>query len=115
MHELKEALSNLLAQNEVFWKQQAKQHWLKAGDLNTKFFHYMATLRKERYRIRNLSHEIGTVYDDNQELCRIAHDYFENLFKPSEAQYDPVVIQIQSKVTKEDNSILLSPFTDDEF
>lgn len=115
VHELKEALSNFLAQNEVFWKQRAKQHWLKAGDLNTKFFHSMATRRKERNRIRNLFDETGTIYDDNQELCRIAHDYFENLFKPSEAQYDPVMTQIHSKVTEEDNSILLAPFTAEEF
>lgn len=40
---LKEKLSNVLIQYTTFWKQRAKQFWLKEGDSNTKFFHSMAT------------------------------------------------------------------------
>ena len=34
-----ERLNFLLVQEEIYWKQRAKIHWLKAGDANTKAFH----------------------------------------------------------------------------
>ncbi|XP_019155974.1 PREDICTED: uncharacterized protein LOC109152787 [Ipomoea nil] len=36
---LEERLARLEAQEDAFWKQRAKQHWLKGADANTKFYH----------------------------------------------------------------------------
>ena len=35
--------AKLLVQEEDFWRQRAKMHWLKDGDLNTKFLHLSAS------------------------------------------------------------------------
>jgi hypothetical protein len=37
--------ARLLVQEEAFWKQRAKMHWLKEGDMNTKFFHTSVVAR----------------------------------------------------------------------
>lgn len=46
--------SSLLSQHETFWKQRAKQYWLKGGDCNSKFFHAYASARKKKTELLNL-------------------------------------------------------------
>jgi uncharacterized phage infection (PIP) family protein YhgE len=41
-----ETLDEILKQEELLWSQRAKAHWLKYGDLNTKYFHHKASMRK---------------------------------------------------------------------
>ncbi|XP_019160471.1 PREDICTED: uncharacterized protein LOC109157045 [Ipomoea nil] len=36
---LEETLTRMEAQEDVYWRQRAKQHWLKDADVNTKFYH----------------------------------------------------------------------------
>lgn len=43
---MKEKLAMLLLQEDNFWKQRIKVHWLKDGDMNTNFFHSMATMQR---------------------------------------------------------------------
>jgi hypothetical protein len=47
-------MARLLVQEDAYWRQRAKTHWLWDGDLNTKFFHAAATSRKKVNRISSL-------------------------------------------------------------
>ena len=40
-------LSQLIAQEDSYWKQRAKILWLKVGDTNSKFFHAFTNVRKK--------------------------------------------------------------------
>ena len=43
MLRLQNEIEQSLEEEDLKWKQRAKQHWLKMGDQNTKFYHQHAT------------------------------------------------------------------------
>jgi hypothetical protein len=55
--ELQNNHARFLVQEEMYWKQRAKMHWLKEGDLNTKFFHMSASTRQRVKKIDKLMTE----------------------------------------------------------
>jgi hypothetical protein len=55
--EVQERHARLLVQEETYWRQRAKMHWLKEGDLNTKFFHMTASARQRKKKIEKLVNE----------------------------------------------------------
>lgn len=54
MNDMKLQLHKLYQEEEIFWKYKYKNTWLVAGDLNTKFFHGWAKLRKMKNLIAAL-------------------------------------------------------------
>ncbi|GAU48815.1 hypothetical protein TSUD_99870 [Trifolium subterraneum] len=55
--ELSEKHATLLIQEEGYWKQRAKMHWLQEGDMNTRFFHMSATARSKKKKPRDGDHD----------------------------------------------------------
>lgn len=56
---LEKDLGELLKQEETWWAQRAKVHWLKQGDLNTKIFHQRANQRKRKNHIHKIQDPMG--------------------------------------------------------
>ncbi|XP_039682996.1 uncharacterized protein [Medicago truncatula] len=46
--ELQNSLTNLLLQEDVYWRQRSKIYWLKDGDTNSKFFHCTTSSRRRK-------------------------------------------------------------------
>ncbi|XP_073017911.1 uncharacterized protein [Primulina eburnea] len=105
--DLNSKLIRLLTQEEDFWKQRAKNYWLKDGDLNSRFFHRIATTRREVNRIKNLRDDTGNYYDHIDDLCRIAKQYFNELYSPIEADCDLIISKTMPVVSATDNSAAL--------
>jgi ribosomal protein L29 len=49
--ELKKDIARILDQEEISWKQRAKQVWYDKGDRNAPYFHAWATQRRKTNRI----------------------------------------------------------------
>lgn len=50
---------NLLEKKEIYWRQRAKQFWLRDGDRNSRFFQKYASVRKEHNSIKRLEDDNG--------------------------------------------------------
>ncbi|GAU25945.1 hypothetical protein TSUD_16830 [Trifolium subterraneum] len=109
--ELSERHATLLIQEEEYWKQRAKMHWLQEGDTNTRFFHMSATVRSKKKKVTKLIADNGTEAHTQEELCEVAKSYFDTLFKPRDGDHDSVLNLIQPRVTDDDNLVLTAPIT----
>jgi hypothetical protein len=58
-HPIKEELHFLLEQEDMKWRQRAKESWLQLGDRNTKYFHACATQKKQRSQILKIKDTTG--------------------------------------------------------
>lgn len=111
---LRNRMNRLLIQEDAFWRQRAKTHWLRDGDLNTKFFHAAATSRKKVNKIISLVDRNDVRVTDEEQLCTVAKNYFVNLFLPQESDTTPVIEAISASITMEDNVLLEGPFVIEE-
>jgi hypothetical protein len=102
----------LLEQEELKWKQRAKEEWLKSGDRNTKYFHACATQRRKR-------NTIDQIHDGGGRLCRTADsieeafvNFYGDLFtSASPTNMEACTASITSKVSNSMNNNLLAEFT----
>ncbi|CAJ2644561.1 unnamed protein product [Trifolium pratense] len=86
-------------------------HWLQEGDLNTRFFHMSASARSKKKKITKLMDEAGTAVHSQEDLCGVAKNYFNALFRNISGIHEPVLNLIQQRVTEEDNHLLMAPLT----
>ncbi|PNX80358.1 ribonuclease H, partial [Trifolium pratense] len=112
--EVQEKHARLLIQEEIYWKQRAKMHWLKEGDMNTKFFHMSASTRQRKKKIEKLVNADNIEVKTQTEICAVAKNYFDHLFRANATVQDPILSLVSPKITLEDNERLVAPITKDE-
>jgi len=59
IRQTEENLEDLLKQEELWWAQRAKVNWLQNGDIDTKYFHQKASIRKRKNTIYSIQDESG--------------------------------------------------------
>ena len=112
---LQRRMTHLLVQEDLYWRQRAKIHWYKDGDLNTKFFHSSATARKKVNKISSLETDDGLRVTDEVRMANVAKNYFHELFQAKDSVRAPVLDTLRQVVTEEDNIKLTAPFQIKEF
>jgi hypothetical protein len=112
--EIQERHARLLVQEETYWRQRAKMHWLKDGDMNTNFFHMSASTRQRAKKIEKLVNEDNIEVTGQADLCAVALNYFDYLFKSNSTVHEPVLSLIGPRISQEDNEKLLAPISKEE-
>jgi len=79
----RDQLATLLAQEEAYRRQRAKQLWLKEDGLNTEYFHEMAFSRRKCNRLTTLINDAGEVFDEMEGMSKVVLGYFPQLFDKS--------------------------------
>lgn len=108
-------LSCILLQEDSYWRQRAKNFWLRDGDTNTKFFYASATARKKKNKINRLKSDADVWVDYQQGLCNLVFDYFSNIYQARQGNFTPVTSCLSRCISDEDNGSLTASFTEDEF
>ena len=83
INRLRGEINDLLDDEEMYWGQRAKAHWLKEGDKNTKFFHAQASERRKQNTIVGIWDEQGRWCDDEESIAQAAISYFDNIYSSS--------------------------------
>jgi hypothetical protein len=113
--QLKDDIHSLLEQEEMKWKQRAKENWLQFGDRNTKIFHASANQKFKSHRIEKILDQEGQLFTEHSEIEGAFINYFTELFTAgSDLEVEASSNAIQPKVTAAMNNQLLVDFTPDE-
>ncbi|XP_012452755.1 uncharacterized protein LOC105774741 [Gossypium raimondii] len=108
-------LKKLYEEDEIYWAQRSRIGWLKESDRNTKFFHMRATSRRKKNDIDRLKDSSGGWVYNNRDKCRVARDYFIDLFQTSTNIVNNMDMSCIPKcVNEEMNKNLTKSFTDEE-
>ena len=108
-------LNGLLDDEEIYWAQRSRVHWLKEGDRNMKFFHARVSKRRKLNMITRIWDKHGRWCEDKDSIANAAITYFENIYSTSNLNLiDEVTVAIPTIVTDEMNMELSKNFTREE-
>ncbi len=79
--QLKKRLKEIVADEEVLWKCRAKQHWLREGDGNTKFFHAIVNGRRRANTIHEVESD-GIIFHREEDKRNHFYLWFKEVFAP---------------------------------
>ena len=109
---LRAEVHDLIAKEECLWQQRSKVNWLKAGDLNTSYFHNRANQRNRRNFISKLILDSGEAVVEEQKSGEAFVQYFQAIFQSTNPTgFDSILQGIELKVTPLMNADLTRPFT----
>ncbi|KAL0453408.1 UNVERIFIED_CONTAM: hypothetical protein Slati_1318900, partial [Sesamum latifolium] len=105
-------VEQLLSQEEVFWKQRGKIHWLREGDMNTSFFHNQASTRKWTNAIDRIQNGEGQWLDKEEDIQNHIEAYFNEIFRtrnPLETELEKGTEGITARISDSILQELLHP------
>jgi len=113
--QLQQEIDGLLDKEEMFWKHRAKQHWLRFGDRNTRYFHSWSQHRRKTNHIRTICDEQGRVWRKRRDVGKVFMEHFSRIFtSQGPSRVEACISKVSPKVSDEVNSRLLSPFSDED-
>ena len=79
LHEFNAKYIRYLKLEGTIMKQKSQLHWFKEGDINSKFFHYLITVRRRRLFIHKI-HDNEEWIQGYENIGKAACEFFQELF-----------------------------------
>ncbi|KAJ0052838.1 hypothetical protein Pint_03233 [Pistacia integerrima] len=115
LQQLKQEIDGLLEEDDIKWKQRAKQQWLKDGDRNTKFFHLCANQRRKSNVIKQISSDDGRFANKPEEVSNLFQLFFQSLFSSSMPErIEDCIRVVKPVITPEMNNDLVKQISNEE-
>jgi len=112
---LMKEIVELLSREEAMEKQCSRVVWLREGDRNTSFFQAKSKERAKSNRIVALNCPDGSLATEQQELERVAREFYSDLFTGQEdLELEPILDHVPRRVTDLMNDELIKPFSEEE-
>jgi hypothetical protein len=112
---LQSEINNIMEDEDLKWKQLAKEHWLKLGDKNTKFYHAYVNQKRRANIIEQIMDMNGRQCSTDCEIKKASVNYFGEIFSTSYPNYiDRCLEGLTMKVSTDMNNMLLQPCTYEE-
>lgn len=70
----------MLEQEDIRWKQRAKQNWHQNGDRNTHFLHAWASHRRRINTIKKIKDGDGRDWTKPEDISKVFINFYKNLF-----------------------------------
>ncbi|XP_057838177.2 uncharacterized protein LOC131048296 [Cryptomeria japonica] len=106
---------NILAKEEVFWKQKSRETWMDEGDNNTEFFHNSVKPRRVINIISKIKTNNGLEVEDPKLISKEAVDFFSNILNidlsPYRLDQDKIMKFIPKLLSKEHTQGLTAKFS----
>jgi hypothetical protein len=109
---LQTKIDEILAREDIRWKQRAKQNGYRLGDHNTKYFHSWAKQRKTVNSISSIMDRDGRIWKKKCEISKAFLSYYEDLFTTQRpVGMEHCLLIVNNYVMDEMNGTLLQPFS----
>ncbi|XP_043815337.1 uncharacterized protein LOC122724442 [Manihot esculenta] len=115
VRQLKDVWNQILAEEDIRLRQQAKKFWFRHGDRNSKYFHNSIKARRRCNRIQQIVTSDGSLSSDVGTIQDAFLQYFSGLFSNSPTDFAELLPLVQPRIGAEDNVELLADFTNEEF
>lgn len=108
-------LDELLAREEIMWRQGSRICWLQDDDQNTSFFHNSTTARQVRNNIHGIFYANENWISDQGDMLKVVREYFVDIFHfVCSANSSSVLDAVERRVTDEMNMRFLRKFENSE-
>lgn len=112
---LKLQLEEVLAREEIYWRQKSIELWLSDGDRNTKFFHSSTKIKICKNRISCIQCQIGNLLIEPEDIASEAVRFLKSLLSSENGNLsNDIISTIPPLVSLEENKMLMSPFSLEE-
>lgn len=113
-NEVRWQFMNLLEKQEVYWRQRAKNFWLREGDNNTRYFHKFASGRRRNNSLDRIQDGNGDWKETTQEIRAVVEGYFNQLFASANLGGNLSDRELVPQVTSRENEDLIAEVTMEE-